>query len=169
MKQQEIQPVEHEITVYTVGDKEFFSKADAEEYIQNVEKYLNNTYYEVMYKDSIEDSEFSRCRIIGVPGVANGDEHHNIAWIPHILNRALLSDNINIYSHDENTAAGWRIVGQRTFSSFQEFSEFMTEWETRVNLMENYYSTDEILISGLRPERVSIRTIHDLAQSEKGV
>lgn len=156
-----------ESTVYKVGHKKFLTQEEAEQYLLLREKFLNNTYYDVLYsgglKYTVGDTPLSDRKIVSVPGLPNDNPCHNIAWVADSV-RIEPGDDIDYSASSDNTAVEWKVVGQHTFSSFKEFSSFIKDWENQ----PNHIHVEGILISGLTPEVISFQKIHELAQDEVG-
>lgn len=168
MKNYNIEPVERKVTVYTVGSIEFLSKQAAQEYLRGAEELLNRTYYDVLYKDTPSRGRYSGRELIGVPGVANDNEYHNIAWLAHVVNEELITEEIKMHSPEQDRYDTWKIADQKTFKSFREMASFFKEWKEFSFINNNHYN-DQILIADVHGNtRMSFETIHELARHEQG-
>lgn len=158
-----IKPVEH--IVYQVGNQEFFTQEEAEQQLQRMERFLNSTYYDVIHTAGLRfpiGNEPLQRRIIAVSGFPDGDEFYNIAWVSDAL-RTVMHQNINYHESETDKAPEWKVVGQHTFSSFQELSHYIKDWLAQST---DYDYKNEILRTGLEPESMSFQEIHDIAKSE---
>lgn len=104
-----IQHSEKEVPVYTLGDKAFYEREEAEQYIEMYKLLLNRSYYLVHYLSEEEITTFSKKSIIGSDGIDKTEY-----TFPH---------------YDEDKPPKYKLVGVKNFSSFSEFAEFLDNWE----------------------------------------
>lgn len=118
MSQLNIQEQKKKVTLYRIGDKDFRSQEEAEQYIRESQDAVNRVYYDVIYDishDYIPPQYTSRC-LIGVPKEDhNNNPYLGIAWIPAILRYINRTNNI-----DYKFAEDWKIVQRYEVYTIEE-------------------------------------------------